>query len=113
MATHLQPPPTTAPGELHEFDPTEWTSAGETSWFPAYLRWLDARRAWASEHPNGDLGDMLDLMRDEHEARMEMERECPEPGEDHSTSKQPKNRSPVSDQEMLRDISPGQLAVSR
>ena len=94
MATHLQPPVPTAPGELSVFDPTEWTSAGETSWFPAFVRWRSARRAWAEEHPNGDLGDLLDQMRLEHEVRVQMEESCPEPGEDHSTSKQPKNRTP-------------------
>jgi hypothetical protein len=94
------------------FDPTEWTSAGETSWFPAYERWKDARRAWAAEHPTGDLGDMLDLMRDEYEARMEMERECPEPGQDH-VSRPKKKTLGYPLEKSSRTSSPGQLAVPR
>jgi hypothetical protein len=87
MATHLQQPAPTAPDELCVFDPTEWTQLGESSWFPAYRRWKSARRQWSEQHPDGDLGDVLEQMRQELEVREQMERECPEPGEDHGSKK--------------------------
>jgi hypothetical protein len=83
MATHLKPPVDRAPAELHEFDPAEWMTPEESSWWPAYLRWRGARRLWSEEHPNGSLGDMVAMMRLEHTVRVEMKRAWPEPGQDH------------------------------
>jgi hypothetical protein len=79
MATHLPVPVEPTPGELISFDPMEWSSAGETSWEPAFKRWKAARRAWLAEHEHSDLGDMFDLFADEHEVKMQMVREDPPP----------------------------------
>ncbi len=82
MATHLPVPVEPTPGELINFDPMEWSSAGETSWEPAFKRWKAARRAWGAEHPISDLGDMIDVFRDEHEVLMQMVQEDPPPPHD-------------------------------
>jgi hypothetical protein len=96
MATRRKTPIDRAPGELEVFDATEWASPTESSWWPAYQRWRQARRLWVNEHPDGgSLGDQLDRMRHEHQARMEMEKAFPEPGLDHSISgRPPQNRTP-------------------
>ena len=79
MATHLPVPVEPTPGELINFDPMEWSSAGETSWRPAFQRWKVARRRWLAERERSDLGDMIDLFRDEHETLMQMVEEDPPP----------------------------------
>jgi len=79
MASHLQPPVEPTPGELISFDPLEWASPGETAWRPAFQRWKAARRAWLAGHPISDLGDMIDVFRDEHEVLMQMVQEDPPP----------------------------------
>jgi hypothetical protein len=73
MAMHRKPvdesgPP---PPELLNFRPDQWTAATtpqETTWYPAYNRWCDARHAWAQQHP-GWLGDAIERMQHEHATR--------------------------------------------
>jgi hypothetical protein len=57
------------PVELLQFRPEDWPPAeGElpdVAWGPAYVRWQEARRAYAPLHPNSELGDLIDMLREE------------------------------------------------
>jgi hypothetical protein len=82
MAIRRPKPTTQTPGELHEFDPSEWATPEESDWRPGYQRWKAARRAWLADNPNSDLGDWVSVFRAEHQTLMEMVREDPPPPQD-------------------------------
>jgi hypothetical protein len=83
MAIRRPKPITPTPGELLIFDPSEWAAPDESDWRPGFQKWKTARRAWLAEHPDGsDLGDMVSVFRDEHQALMEMLEEDPPPPQD-------------------------------
>jgi hypothetical protein len=65
LAVRRRQAPVTAPDELVVFDPVEWLSAEAMTWAKAFRRWQLARHAWVKEHPDGDLGDLLDCLREE------------------------------------------------
>jgi len=66
MAMRRPPADVVPPCELARFDPDEWPApddapAPDVSWYPAYERWMAARRAWVKENPDTPvLGDWVD-----------------------------------------------------
>jgi hypothetical protein len=57
--------PERAPAELLIFDPREWATVETTTMAIAFRRWQLARHDWAEAHPDGDLGDLIDCLREE------------------------------------------------
>ena len=56
MAMRRPPADVVPPCELARFDPDEWPApddapAPDVSWYPAYERWMAARRAWVKRIP--------------------------------------------------------------
>jgi hypothetical protein len=65
MAMRRPPADVVPPCELARFDDAEWPAPDDAptdvSWYPAYHRWLAARRAWVEANPDTPvLGDHLD-----------------------------------------------------
>jgi hypothetical protein len=78
MARHRrQPDEVPVPPELVKFTPEEWADAGDVTWYPAYRRWGDARRAWGEDHPDSELGDPIDQLHAEMRVRDDMSRGRP------------------------------------
>jgi hypothetical protein len=69
MAMHYRPPPAEAPVDLVAFDAVKWYTLGDTGWIEGFRLWRQARHAFAEEHPDGNLGDLVDCLRGEVRVR--------------------------------------------
>jgi hypothetical protein len=69
VAMHRMPPSVPVPAELVMFSPEDWPGADDETWVAAYVRWADARRAYAKAHPDSALGTVLDQLRFERRVR--------------------------------------------
>jgi hypothetical protein len=57
------------PAELLTFRREEWAAPGDGSNEETFQRWKDARRGYAVQHPDSDLGIVLDQLRFERRTR--------------------------------------------
>jgi hypothetical protein len=51
------------PAELLLFSAEEWIAPGDGSDVEAFQRWKDARRGFAAQHKDSELGSVLDQLR--------------------------------------------------
>jgi hypothetical protein len=76
---HRRPPAVRTPAELVMFSEEDWpgpegfvpgsNNLDEASWDSPFQRWKNARRAYAAEHPDSELGSVLDQLRFERWTR--------------------------------------------
>jgi hypothetical protein len=77
MAIHRRPVTLAVPAELIMYNKEDWPgpewvswSSNGVSWTSPFDRWIKARRAYSKQHPDSDLGSILDQMRFERRMRM-------------------------------------------
>jgi hypothetical protein len=69
VARHRRPVRVATPPDLLMFSDEDWADPDDEASWQAFDRWQDARRSYSKQHPDSELGTVLDQMRYERWVR--------------------------------------------